>query len=640
MAGDPSSNGRDSSRIDRRRFLALAGASAGALSLGAAPAAATESPENLAEADIDGFDCDQPIFECGQQVTAAGGMVSAEDPRASAAGARVLAEGGNAIDAAVAVQYVLNVVSPQASGIGGGGFMVVYDAESDSVHCINSRERAPRDAHPEMFLDNGEPRDFDEAIQRSEAIGVPGTLDALETARERFGSRPRQRLIRPAIQLAAGGFTVDEYLSEVIAENRDKFNDAAREVFLDANGNVPQPGDTLTNEDLARTLELIRRDGRDAFYEGPIARDIAATVEGLEGGPGIDERDLAEYSVTIDEPVRKEAYDFEIVGQPVPTSGPTTIAMIMRMLEFLDIEEYDIRAPEKYHLIAEANRVAWADRDQYMGDPEFVDVPVEGLLDDDFLRQRASRIDLDGVIADYAAGEQVPPGVPPGAPERFTPDWAATASTADPVSSTAHFTTADRHGNVVSYTTTIEQLMGSGKMVSGRGFMLNNELTDFDFEPGGPNQVQPRKRPLSSTSPTMVFRDGEPIFTAGSPGGFTIITSVQQAILHRLVYGLEPLEAIQEPSIFSARDFDVMWEPDVPEAAVEYGEARGQPWADEPEEIGNVQVMDVRPDGFTGAADPTRDGLAVGVNLPQARGRSPEKHPESKRSKSKSNKDR
>ncbi|WP_049925345.1 gamma-glutamyltransferase [Halopiger goleimassiliensis] len=621
--------------FDRRQFLALAGASAGALSLGSSSAVASDTSVT---GDLDGFDCEAPTFECGQQVTAAaGGMVSSEDPRASAAGARVLAEGGNAIDAAVTVQYVLNVVSPQASGIGGGGFMVVYDADSDSVHCINSRERAPRDAHPEMFLDNGEPREFDAAIQRSEAIGVPGTLDALETARERFGSRPRQRLIRPAIRLAAGGFTVDEYLSEQIAENVDKFNDAAREVFLDANGNAPQPGDTLVNEDFARTLESIARDGRDVFYEGEIARDIADTVENLEGGPGIDERDLADYSVTIDEPVRKEAYDFEIVGQPVPTSGPTTIAMITRMLEFLGVEEYDLRAPEKYHLIAEANRVAWADRDQYMGDPEFVDVPVEGLLDDDYLRQRASRIDLESVVADYAAGEQVPPGVPPGAPERFMPEWAATADAGrpEPAGATAHFTTADRHGNVVSYTTTIEQLMGSGKMVPGRGFMLNNELTDFDFEPGGPNQVQPRKRPLSSTSPTIVFRDGEPIFTAGSPGGFTIITSVQQAILHRLVYGLEPLESVLEPSIFSARDFDVMWEPDVPTAALEYGEARGQPWAEEPEEIGNVQVVEIGADGFTGAADPARDGLAVGVHRAQVRGKSPDEHPESKRSKSK-----
>ncbi|SDQ65271.1 gamma-glutamyltransferase [Natronobacterium texcoconense] len=625
----------ETGRFSRRRFLAATGASAGALSLGT-QTVASEPPTDLATADLDGVDCSHPSFDCGRQVTAADGMVSSEDPRASAAGARILAEGGNAIDAAVTVQYVLNVVSPQASGIGGGGFMVVYDADSDSVHCINSRERAPRDAHPEMFLDDGEPREFDEAIQRSEAIGVPGTLDGLETARERFGSRPRQRLLRPAIQLAAGGFTVDEYLSEQIAENLDRFNDAAREVFLDENGNVPQPGDTLVNEDFAETLELIARGGRDVFYEGAIARDIAATVEGLEGGPGIDERDLAEYSVTIDEPVRKEAYDFEIVGQPVPTSGPTTVAMITRMLEFLDVEEYDLRAPEKYHLIAEANRVAWADRDQYMGDPEFVDVPVEGLLDDDYLRQRASRIDLESTIADYAAGEEVPPGVPAGAPERFTPDWATGQS--EPAGATAHFTTADRHGNVVSYTTTIEQLMGSGTMVPGRGFMLNNELTDFDFEPGGPNQVQPRKRPLSSMSPTITFRDGEPIFTAGSPGGFMIITSTQQAILHHLVYGLEPLDALLEPTIFSARDFDVMWEEGVPEAAREYGEARGQPWADDPDDQGNVQVMAIDETGYTGAADPTRDGLAVGVNL--ARGRSPDERSESKRAQSKSDKDR
>ncbi|MHC3438990.1 gamma-glutamyltransferase [Natrialbaceae archaeon A-gly3] len=605
-------NGSDTGSIDRRRFLALAGASAGALAFGSSSVLADEHPADLAD-EVEGFDCAEPGFTCGREVTAGDGMVSTEDPRAAAAGAQVLAEGGNAIDAAVTVQYVQNVVSPHASGIGGGGFMVIYDAAADEVTCINSRERAPSDAHPEMYLDNGEPREFDEAIQRSEAIGVPGTLDGLETAREEYGSMDRERLIEPAIDLARG-FTVDEYLSETIEAELFKFNDAAEEVFLTEDGDVPEPGDTITNEDFAETLELIRDEGREVFYEGEIAADIAATVEGLEGGPGIDEADLADYAVTLDEPVRKEVYDFEIVGQPAPTSGPTVVAMITRMLEVLGVEEYDVRAPETYHLIAEANRVAWADRDQYMGDPEFVDVPTEGLLADDFLEERAGLIDLESVVADYAAEETVEPGIPEGAPEEFAPE--APTPAMGPTGATAHFTTADAEGNVVSYTTTIEQLMGSGKMVPGRGFMLNNELTDFDFEPSGPNEPEARKRPLSSMSPTIVFQGGEPVFTAGSPGGFAIITATQQTILQHMVYGLEPLDAITEPKIFSARDFDVGWEDGVPEEAIEYGEERGQPWAEEASDaIGNVQVISIDPEAFTGAADPARDGMAVGVDL-------------------------
>lgn len=536
-------------------------------------------------------------------------MVSSVDPIASGVAATVLREGGNAVDAAVALQYVLTVTQPHGSGIGGGGFMVIYDAEAGEVTVVNSRERAPRGATGDMFLDEGgEPIPFDERIQLGQAVGVPGTVMGLETALDLHGSRPRQRLIRPAIDLARDGFPVDRVFAEQIAENWEKLNAAARDAYSDEYGNPLTEGDTHVNPDLADTLERIERRGAEAFYEGSIAADLAATVQDAGGSMTTD--DLADYDVTLDEPVRAEWRDVEIVGQPLPSSGPSTVAYVLKLLEFLDVEEYGIRSPEKYHLFAEATSLAWADRNEYMGDPEFVDVPIDGLLSDEYLAERAARVRVDGTLADYEAEECVEPGVPPGVDasrEVPGPD--------QEYGSTSHFSVVDEDGNAVSYTSTIEQFMGSGMMVPGRGFMLNNELTDFDAEPGGPNEVEPWKRPLSSMSPTIVMRDGVPEFTVGSPGGWTIITSVAQTLLHRYVYGLDPLEALTEPTVFTTECPPIMWEDDVPASARDATAAFGQVWDDESSgDFGNVQAIAIDGDELTGAADPTRDGQAVGFD--------------------------
>ncbi|WP_306058038.1 gamma-glutamyltransferase [Natronococcus wangiae] len=601
-----------SSGIRRRAFLSRTGVAAGALAIGGSTVAGAGVQEVT---DVPGFSCEQPQFACGQQVTAGDGMVSSVDPIASGVAATVLREGGNAVDAAVALQYVLTVTQPHGSGIGGGGFMVIYDADEDDVSVVNSRERAPQGATADMFLDDdGDPIPFDERIRLGQAVGVPGTVMGLETSRERHGSCSRQRLIEPAIKLARDGFTVDAILAREIEENWWKFNDAAKAVFSDENGEPLEEGATTTNPDLAETLEAIERDGADAFYEGSIAEDLAATVRDAGGSMTVD--DLADYDVTIDDPVRKEWYDVEIVGQPLPSSGPSVVSMILRTLEFLEIERYDLRSPEAFHLIAETTRLAWADRNEYMGDPEFVDVPIEGLLDDDYLRSRAERVCTESTLADYGADECVEPGVPPGA------DGAATGAFVDQIpGSTAHFSVVDGDGNAVSYTSTIEQFMGSGMMVPGRGFMLNNELTDFDAEPGGPNQVKPWKRPLSSMSPTVIMRDGVPEFTVGSPGGWTIITSVAQTLLHHYVYGLDPLESITEPTIFTNDCMDVLWDEGVPQSVRETTAEWGQVWDDEPTELGNVQAIQVDGDRLIGAADPNRDGQAVGFDRNTGGGR-------------------
>ena len=582
---------RVSSGLKRRTFLAMTGATAGGLAFGPSSVAA----EYQAVTDVPGFSCEHPHFTCGREVTAADGMVSTVDPIAGGVAARILREGGNAIDAAIALQYVLTVTQPHGSGIGGGGFMVVYDADSDTIECVNSRERASQNASPELYHHEGE---YDQDIETGEAMGTPGTVKGLETARERYGSCSRQRLINPAIKLARNGFTVDAFLAEQIAESTEKFNDEALRVYSDDDGDLYEEGDTMTNPDLADTLQCIKRRGADGFYEGPVAEDLAATIRSYARDPDqvVDEEDLAAYDVTLDDPVRKEWYDVELVGQPMPSSGPTVAAMVLRMLEFLDVEEYGIRSAEKYHLLAESIYTAWADRMEYMGDDEFVDVPVDGLLSDEYLQSRADDIEFGQTVFPEDAEE-----MPPGDPRPYD-------------GATTHFSVVDKWGNAVSYTSTIERFMGSGKMVPGRGFMINNELTDFDAEPGGPNEPDAWKRPLSSMSPMMVLHEGRPVFTAGSPGGWAIVSATLQAILHRHVYDLGALESITEPMVYTHSFGGLSWEEGVPEGVRGTLSEWGHDVDDEPSTVGNVQVIAAEDDELTGAADPSRDGQAVGYD--------------------------
>jgi gamma-glutamyltranspeptidase / glutathione hydrolase len=587
----------------------MTGAAAGGLAFATSPAQA----EYQEVTDVPGFSCDQPQFTCGREVRAGDGMVSTVDPIASGVAATILREGGNAVDAAIALQYVLTVTQPHGSGIGGGGFMVIYDADSGGVDIVNSRERASRNAEAEQFLDDdGEEVPFADRIQTGEAMGVPGTVRGLEAACERHGSRPRQRLITPAIELARNGFTVDAFLAEQIAENTEKFNDAALDAFSDDGGTLYGEGDTMTNPDLADTLERIRREGADAFYEGEIAADLAAEIarNARDSGRVVDEDDLANYDVTFDEPVREEWYDYEIVSQPPPSSGGAIVYTILKLFELLGGEAHEIRSPEKYHLLAEAQSLAWADRNEYLGDPEFVDVPLAELLSEEYLQSRADLIEIGSTVYDYGNDEESQPGDPLAVASSIP---ASAPATAVQSGSTTHFSVVDRWGNAVSYTSTIEQFMGSGKVVPGRGFLINNELTDFSAEPEGPNRVEPNKRPLSSMSPSMVLQDGEPILTAGSPGGIRIITATAHAILHSMVYDLDPLDAIVEPSVFKSTLPPVHYEEGVPESARETTSEWGLVWGDE-EVQGNVQVIRRDGDELIGAADPSRDGQATGFD--------------------------
>ncbi|WHX42646.1 gamma-glutamyltransferase [Mesobacillus sp. AQ2] len=538
------------------------------------------------------------------------GMVATAHPLASEIGAEVLRKGGNAIDASVAIQFALNVVEPMMSGIGGGGFMMVYDGKTKETTIVNSRERAPEGATPDMFLDeNGNPIPFGERSTGGTAVGVPGTLKGLETALDMWGTRPLQQLIGPAVKLADKGFPIDSVLAEAIADNQDKLSrSAAGEVFL-PDGKPLKEGDVLVQDDLAKTFKLIRSKGTDALYKGKIGEALADVVQDFGGS--MTPEDLAKYDVTVDEPVWGDYQGYKIASMPPPSSGGVFLLQMLKILDGYNLSQYDVNSTEKYHLLAEAMHLAYADRAAYAGDPEFVNVPVNGLLHPDYIKERQELISLDSVNQNPTAGD----------PWKYENSEANYSQTSQPndrqYGETTHFTVADKWGNVVSYTTTIEQVFGTGIMVPGYGFMLNNELTDFDAVPGGANEVQPNKRPLSSMTPTIVFENDEPVLTVGSPGGPTIITSVLQTILHAIEYDMELKEAVEQPRIYTNNLNSYRFEEGISTDTINELNAMGHKFGSSPTTIGNVQsiLIDRENGTFKGVADSSRNGAAIGVNL-------------------------
>jgi gamma-glutamyltranspeptidase/glutathione hydrolase len=612
--GAQSTNAKEGTAGERgetRRRTFLKG-SAVALGAGAFPVVANRASAHGDEAD------ERDRVDRVDTATSDEGMVASSDPRASTIGADVLEAGGNAVDAAVAVQFALNVVQPHTSGIGGGGFMLVYDAGEDELYSVDNRERAPFGATPDMFLEDGEPIPFDERITLGQAVGVPGTLKACDIALKRFGTRDIDDLIGPAIDLA-GGARVDYYLGQTIEAEQGKLNDAAREVFVP--GGTPLAiGDRFEQPDLAATFETIAEEGVGALYKGDVGEAVASVVQ--ERGGSMTPADLGAYNVTIDTPEYVEYGDVTVRTQPLPSSGGLTIAQILELVEPFDLGQYDRQSVAVYRRLAEAFKLAYADRGEYMGDKQFVDAPWQGLLDEEYLDERRATIASGGVTT-----ETQQPGDPwsyqPGSPYAIDPLTVDDVSTireaprpyiANPYGSTTHFTVADSEGNMVSWTSTIEQLFGSGIMVPDHGFMLNNELTDFDAEPGGPNEVQPLKRPLSSTSPTIVFRDGEPFFTVGSPGGTTIITTVAEMVINLVDFGMGLAEAVAEPRLYANAGPAIYPEASVPEDVQQGLRELGyelSPFT----RLGNVMTIrrDQETGEYTGAADFRNGGLSRGV---------------------------
>lgn len=483
--------------------------------------------------------------------TAGGGtarqhMVVAAHPLAAAAGAQMLAEGGSAVDAMIATQLVLNLVEPQSSGIGGGGFLLYYDAGAKTLTSFDARETAPAAAGPDLFLgSDGKPLRFIDAVIGGRSVGTPGIMRLLDTTHRRYGRLPWPRLFAPAIRIAEEGFPVGPRLAAMIAEDAESLrrSDGPRGHFFHADGRPLQAGEPLRNRAFAETLRILAEGGADAFYQGDIARDIAAMVQGAANNPGkLTESDLAGYELFEREPICTPYRRHSICGMGPPSSGALTVGQILGLLEPFDLSLLPPAATQAVHLFAEASKLAYADRSLYIADPAFVKQPGKGLIDPGYLSARTSLIDGARAMPRAAAG------MPPWREGRlYAPDRSAE------IPATSHMSIVDDAGNIVSFTSSIESAFGSRLMV--RGFLLNNQLTDFSFvaEENGKlvaNRVEPGKRPRSSMAPTVVFApansegEAKPLYVLGSPGGTRIIPYVAWALVGLLDWRLDLQAAV------------------------------------------------------------------------------------------------
>ncbi|MGR3541051.1 MAG: gamma-glutamyltransferase [Hasllibacter sp.] len=572
-----------------------------------APEGATEAPAafaGLSEAAAASL----AAKAAGEAVTARDWMIAAANPLAVEAGARVLREGGTAADAMVAVQAVLGLVEPQSSGLGGGAFLVWYDGATGEVTTLDGRETAPLAATPRLFQDEaGEPLGFWDAVVGGRSVGTPGTPMLMEEAHGRWGTAEWAGLFDEAVALAEGGFAVSPRLAESIEgqiESGRLQRDPVAAAYFFPGGEALAAGDMLVNPDYAETVRAIAEGGAAAFYEGEIAADIVAAVEGADWNPGLlSETDLAIYRVVERPPVCVAYRAHEVCGMGPPSSGALTVGQILGMLENFALE--DPADPLEWLLIGEASRLAFADRGLYMADSDYVPVPTAGLVDPAYLEGRAALIGEDAVL----------PEVAPGTPEwDHAMLWAPDASLELP--STSHISIVDGFGNALSMTTTIENGFGSRVMV--RGFLLNNELTDFSFrshEDGRPvaNRVEPGKRPRSSMAPTVVLGpDGGLAAVVGSPGGSRIIGYVAQAVIAHLDWGMGPQEAVAMPH--AVNRFGTY---DLEEGTAAAGlEEALQGFGYETNARGlnsGLHMIVVGEDGtLSGGADPRREGIALG----------------------------
>lgn len=555
------------------------------------------------------------------------GIVSVSHPLAAEAGIKILKQGGNAVDAAAAIQLSLNVVEPMMSGIGGGGFIMIYNKKENKIKMIDSREMAPQNVTPELFLEEkGKPVPFSKRHTTGKAVAVPGTLKGMEAALEKYGTMKLSQVMDPAIKQAEKGVKVNWITAQYIDENVKKLenNQAAAKVFV-PNGKPLDEGDTLVQPDLAKTLKLIKKQGSNVFYKGEIGEALTKEVQKREGT--MTTEDLENYVVKEREPIKSEYRGFEVVGAASPSSGSLTVQQILELMEGFDVQKMGANSPEYLHYLTEAMHLAFADRAAYMADEDFYDVPTKGLLDEDYIKERRKLINPNRSTADVKAGDPWKyEGKEPTSMEKVKEEQT-------PIGQTTHFSVMDKWGNMVAYTTTIEQVFGSGIMVPDYGFMLNNEMTDFDATPGGVNQVEPGKRPRSSMSPTFVLKDGNPFMAIGSPGGATIIASVSETIMNVLDHQMLIQDAILAPRIYSAGYPTVRWEPGIEQNTRLELMAKGHVYEEKPQHIGNVQavIFDYEKGKMYGGADNTREGTVQGVYNVSYKSKKPKEIKEEKR---------
>ena len=560
------------------------------------PVAAPAAPPQVKEAIYAENAIEHPVW-------AKNGMVASQEALASAIGRDILQQGGNAVDAAVAVGFALAVTLPRAGNIGGGGFMLIHDAKKNETIAIDYREKAPKAAFRDMYLDENGNADEERSRYHGLAVGVPGTVDGLLLALAEHGTMTREQVLAPAIRLAEEGITVTPGLSnslQGLAERMAKWPSTAK-IFYHADGRALQPGETLKQPELAASLRRIAAQGRDGFYQGETADKIIAAIKGAGGT--MTAEDLRDYHSVKREPVRGDYRGYEIVSMPPPSSGGIHIIQILNILEGYDLHASGANTAKTIHLMAEAMQLAYADRAEYLGDPDFIKIPVKGLTSQKYADSLRAKIDPDKAR--------------PGAEIRHS----------DPLpyesDQTTHYSVVDKDGNAVANTYTLNFSYGTGLVAEGTGILLNNEMDDFSAKPGVPNgygliggdanAVEAGKRPLSSMSPTIVFKDDKPFLVTGSPGGSRIITTVLQIISNVIDHDMNIAEATHAPRIHD------QWTPD--EIRVEHAlnadtvrllENMGHK-VERKSAMGSTQSIMVTPEGLYGASDPRiEDAATVG----------------------------
>nr|WP_313012100.1 gamma-glutamyltransferase [Moraxella sp. CTOTU48841] len=554
---------------------------------------------NASQLAANRYDSSNDIFH---PVYGKNGMVASEQGLATQVGLDILKQGGNAIDAAVAVGFALAVVLPNAGNIGGGGFMVLHDDKTGKDVAIDFREIAPAKASRDMYLDNQGNVIDGKSLFTHDASGVPGTVAGMEYALKKWGTMPLSKVLEPAIKLADKGFIVSDVLAQTLKEEKSTLGkwSASRAIFF-KNGEPLKSGDLLVQKDLAKSLRLIAKQGAKAFYQGEIATKIAKEMQSHGGTMTLE--DLKAYKVVERQPIIGDYRGYKVVTMPPPSSGGVHLIEILNMLEHYPIKEDGVNSAKNIHHMAESMKLAYADRSEYLGDPDFVKIPVTGLTSKAYANELVKTID------DNKA--RLSSDIKPGKPQPYESDQ------------TTHFSVMDKAGNAVAVTYTLNLNFGSGIVVEGTGILLNNEMDDFSVKPGVPNAfglvggtanaIEAKKRPLSSMTPTIVMKNNKPWLVTGSPGGARIITTVLQSVVNTIDHEMNPAEAIITPRVHH------QWLPD--ELRVEAGispdtikllQDKGHKVVTKAP-MGRIQIIQADDSGFYGYSDPRNpDGKTLG----------------------------
>ena len=554
---------------------------------------------NASQSAANRYDSSNDIFH---PVYGKNGMVASEQGLATQVGLDILKQGGNAIDAAVAVGFALAVVLPNAGNIGGGGFMVLHDDKTGKDVAIDFREIAPAKASRDMYLDNQGNVIDGKSLFTHDASGVPGTVAGMEYALKKWGTMPLSKVLEPAIKLADKGFIVSDVLAQTLKEEKSTLGkwSASKAIFF-KNGEPLKSGDLLVQKDLAKSLRLIAKQGAKAFYQGEIATKIAKEMQSQGGTMTLE--DLKAYKVVERQPIIGDYRGYKVVTMPPPSSGGVHLIEILNMLEHYPIKEDGVNSAKNIHHMAESMKLAYADRSEYLGDPDFVKIPVTGLTSKAYANERVKTID------DNKA--RLSSDIKPGKPQPYESDQ------------TTHFSVMDKAGNAAAVTYTLNLNFGSGIVVEGTGILLNNEMDDFSVKPGVPNAfglvggtanaIEAKKRPLSSMTPTIVMKNNKPWLVTGSPGGARIITTVLQSVVNTIDHEMNPAEAIITPRVHH------QWLPD--ELRVEAGispdtikllQDKGHKVVTKAP-MGRIQIIQADDSGFYGYSDPRNpDGKTLG----------------------------